>query len=238
MYFSWVLLVLIFASSLPVIAIYIWFRIAKFKFSIVWFLFALLAGAAAFFPALVFQDLLSFPVFSAARAALFYEFFIRIAFTEELSRLLILFIFFWIGSLFNPSEGLGRPLTLDIVNKGTATGLIAGLGFAILENARLAAAGIDINIAIIRIFTTALHGACGARIGAAAVMFPSNPIRAIMRVFAATAIHGVYNFMVVKTGLSSLAAYLIAITALITSILPIRGGFSTALAIDNAAEKE
>jgi RsiW-degrading membrane proteinase PrsW (M82 family) len=235
MYGTWVLLVLIFISSLPVIAIYIWFRIAKFQFSIVWFLFALLAGAAAFFPALVLQDLLSFPVFAQIRTALFYEFFIRIALTEELSRLLMLFIFFWISSLVSkgnianqedlPTSELSdnQSLSSSIIKKGTATGLIAGLGFAILENARLAASSMDFNIALLRIFTTALHGACGARVGVAAVMFPGNPVRALLRVFTATAIHGVFNFMVVRPGLTSIVAFLIAACALLTSIFSIRG---------------
>jgi len=154
--------------------------------------------------------------------ALFYHFFIRIALTEELSRLLMLFIFFWISGLIKPDEKPGQP-SYNTVKKGTATGLVAGLGFAILENAVYAAS--NSGLLILRIFTAALHGACGSRIGAATVLFRTNPIQAVFRVFIAAAIHGVYNFMVSMSGLPSIAAVLIAISALITAILTIRGGW-------------
>jgi len=225
MYGSWVLFVLILISSIPVILLYIWFRFTKYQFSIVWFLSALLTGAAAFFPALVLQELLTFPVFTHGRTALFYDIFVRIAFTEELSRLLLLFIFFWINNLVS-KENL-NPDTPDInenniVIKGTAAGLIAGLGFSILETARFAASTLDINIVLLRIFTAALHAACGARVGAAAVMFRNSPVKALIGIFTAVAIHGVYNFMVIRPGFLSIAAYLIAVCALTTSILAIR----------------
>jgi len=226
MYGLWVLLVIIFISSLPVIIVYVWFRTAKYKFSHVWFLFALLAGAAAFFPALFLQEFLDFRIFTG-RTALLYEFFIRIALSEELSRLLMLFIFFWIYGKIKPEKSLGQPLTFNVLKKGTATGLVAGLGFSILESARYAASNMDINIALLRLFTAALHGACGSRIGAATVMFPSNPVQALLRIITATAIHGIYNFLIIIPGLPSVAAILIALSALITAILTIRGGWSS-----------
>jgi RsiW-degrading membrane proteinase PrsW (M82 family) len=221
---SWVLVILILISSLPVIAVYIWFRAAKYQFSLVRFLFTLLAGAAAFFPALILQDLLSFS-FAAprGRAALFYHFFIQIAFAEELSRLLLLFIFFWISSRLKPPAGSGQ-LSYNMVKIGTATGLVAGLGFAILENAVYAAS--DSGVLFLRVFTAApLHGACGSRVGAAAVMLRSNPIQAAFRIITAIAIHGVYNIMVTGPGIPSIAAVLIAASALATAILTIRGGW-------------
>ena len=223
---SWVLLVLIFVSSIPVIAVYVWFRLAKYQFSLYRFLFALLAGAAAFFPALVLQGLLTFSSYTAGRLALFFQFFVRIAFTEELSRLLMLFIFFWISGRVKPNEAFDQPLSYNTVKKGTATGLVAGLGFALLESAVYAAS--DTSVLLLRAITAApLHGACGSRIGAAAVMFRSNPIQALFRVFTATAIHGIYNFMITMPGFPSIAAILIALSTLITAILTIRGGWTS-----------
>ena len=223
MYGSWVLFVLILISSVPVIAVYIWFRLAKYQFFLVRFLFALLAGAAAFFPALILQKFLSFPL-PAGRAVLFYHIFVRIALTEELSRLLMLFIFFWISGLIKTEVNPEQPLSYNIVKKGTAVGLVAGFGFALIENAAYGAA--DTGVLLLRVFTAApLHGACGSRIGAAVVMFRTNPIQAIFRIFTATAIHGIYNFMVAIPGFPSIAAVLIALSALVTSILTIRGGW-------------
>jgi RsiW-degrading membrane proteinase PrsW (M82 family) len=221
---SWVLIILILISSLPVIAVYVWFRVAKYQFSLTRFLFALLAGAAAFFPALFLQEYLALlqPV-GSGRMAMFYHFFIYIALTEELSRLLMLFIFFWISGLIKPDGKPGQPLSYNTIKKGTATGLVAGLGFAILESAVYAAS--NTGVLLLRIFTAALHGACGSRIGAAAVMFRANPVQAIFRVLTAAAIHGVYNFMVSRAGLPWIAAIIIAISALITAILTIRGGW-------------
>jgi hypothetical protein len=66
--------------------------------------------------------------------------------------------------------------------------------------------------------------------GGSAVLFRTNPIQAIYRLLAATAIHGVYNlFMVARPAdhyisLPQILAVLIALSALITSIVTIRGG--------------
>jgi len=223
MYGSWVLLILILISSLPVIAVYIWFRIAKYQFSLVRFLFALLAGAAAFFPALILQGLLAIPL-PSGRAALFFHFFVRIAFTEEISRLLMLFIFFLISGLVKPAEKSGQPISYSVVKRGTAIGLVAGLGFALLESAIYGAS--DTGVLLIRAVTAApLHGACGSRVGAAAVMFRTNPIQAVFRLLTAIAIHGVYDLMVIQPGFPAIAAVLIAIFALINAILTIKGGW-------------
>ena len=221
---TWVLIVLILISSLPVAAAYIWFRAIKYQFSPVRFLFALLAGASAFFPALFLQDLLNFSLSTGVRAAFFYEFFVRIALTEELSRLLMLFIFFWIGSRIKTDDTLNPAPAFNTVNRGTAIGLVAGLGFAILESARYTADGMTVSIVLLRFFTAALHAACGSRIGAATILFRTNPGLAVLRILTATAIHGVYNFLVsIPGGIPSIGAILIAFSALATAIMTIRG---------------
>jgi len=223
---TWVLIALILISSLPVAAAYIWFRAIKYQFSPVRFLFALLAGASAFFPALFMQDLLNFRLAAGTRSELFYQVFVRVALTEELSRLLMLLIFFWISSKIKTDDALNQAPSFNTVNRGTAIGLVAGLGFAILESARYAAEGMDISVVLLRFFTAALHGACGSRIGAAAVLIRTNPGLAILRIITATAIHGVYNFLVSIPGIPSFGAILIALSALATAIMTIRGSSS------------
>jgi hypothetical protein len=81
------------------------------------------------------------------------------------------------------------------------------------------------DVILIRTLTAVpLHGACGARDGAAAVLCGRNPLRSFLRFFSAVIIHGMYNFMVIRTGLSSVFAILIALTALASSIQEIRFG--------------
>jgi RsiW-degrading membrane proteinase PrsW (M82 family) len=232
----WVLLVIILISSVPIIAVYLWYRFAKYSISLISFLFALLAGAAAFLPALILQNLpwLSFPL--SGRLGLFYDVFVRIAFVEEASRLLMLFVFFAISARFTRGkpdklqalkrEDDAETFSYNMIKKGTAVGLVAGLGFAILENAAYGAS--DARILLLRAVTAApLHGACGARVGAAAVMFRSRPFHALFRILAATAIHGIYNFMAAMPGFPSVLAVLIAFLTLISSIVTIRGGWDS-----------
>ncbi len=228
-----ILILLVIASSIPAIAVYLWFRIARYEFSTVRFLLALLAGAAAFLPALILQNF--FPVdFSAGNKwNMLGGIFVRIALTEELSHLLILMLFFSIsrriatgqnGDNGQVSHNAGNSANYSEITFGSATGLIAGLGFAILESAAYGTAGID--IILLRVFTTVLHGACGARTGAAAVMLRAHPVQAFFRFFSAVVIHGIYNLMIVIPGLNYLAAVIIALSAFASSILAIRGGMS------------
>jgi len=217
---SLVLLVIILISAIPVIAVYIWYRLAKYQFSIIWFLFALLAGATAFFPALFMQKLLNFSTSAGGRLELFYRFFIRIASTEEVSRLLMLFIFFFISGRIT-EESAGQFPSWDKIRKGAAGGLVAGLGFALLETAAYGAS--NVGVFLLRTITAApLHAACGSRVGAAAVMFRTNPFQALIRLLTAIAIHGIYNFMAALPGFPSLMAVLIALSAVASSILTIR----------------
>jgi RsiW-degrading membrane proteinase PrsW (M82 family) len=227
MYGSLILLIIIAVSSMPVIAVYVWFRIAKYQFTLIRFLLVMITGITAFFPALVLQDLINFKI-TAGRLELFYHVFIRIALTEELSRLLMLAIYFFISGYL--VRNIDRSITEQAaswnnIKMGAATGLVAGLGFAILESTVYAAS--DIGILLLRTVTAApLHAACGSRVGTAAIMFRTNPFQAIFRILSATAIHGVYNIMISRTGASSMMGILIAFSALFSSIAIIRGGWN------------
>jgi RsiW-degrading membrane proteinase PrsW (M82 family) len=108
----------------------------------------------------------------------------------------------------------------------SAAGLIAGLGFAILESAVYGAS--NPGNALLRAFTSApLHGACGSRVGSSIVIFRKYPIQGFLRFLFAVATHGIYNFMLIIPGnLSTVIAILIALTALASSLLAIRSGMT------------
>ena len=221
-----VLLLLLLISSIPAIAVFIWFRFARYPFSLPRFSFSLLAGAASLFPALFLQDMLASERWSfspTGKWGLIAEIFIRIAFTEELSRLLVLIIlFFVIRRLSAAKQPDSNPVSA--VTMAAAAGLIAGLGFAILESAVYGAA--NPGNALLRIFTAApLHGACGFRVGSAVAMFREHRAPAVSRFLSAVGIHGIYNFMLLIPGLfPSIAAVLIALSALASSVMAIRKG--------------
>jgi RsiW-degrading membrane proteinase PrsW (M82 family) len=230
-----VLLLLFFISALPVILAILWFRLSRFPMSLPRCLCALLAGAAALFPALFLQRLLlisGFPEYGGRWGPLL-QVFVRIALTEEFSRLLALFFFFLAAGDFKKTDplrfegdrsgGTSGPRGVGAAAWGAAAGLLAGLGFSIIENAAYGAA--DFRITLPRIFTAApLHGACGARIGSALLIFKEQPRYAAFRFFTAVLIHGIYNILIARSGVSVLLGVLISLFALASSALEIRGG--------------
>ena len=211
-----VLFILLLISSIPVIAALLWFRFARYPFSLTFFFISLLAGAASFFPALFFQNILASVsgLFAAmGKWGLFAEIFIRIAFTEEFSRLLLLLIVLFAMRRFSASAATAG-----------AAGLVVGLGFAILESAVYGAA--NPRNALLRVFTAApLHGACGSRVGTSVAMLRERPVQAVLRFLTAVVIHGIYNFMLIIPGrLPPLTAILISLSALASSVLAIHAG--------------
>jgi RsiW-degrading membrane proteinase PrsW (M82 family) len=224
----WILFFLILISALPVFLLFIWLRARRYRFSLLWFAGALLAGAVSLLLALLLQHLIPRPELyaSSGRWILLREVFFRIAFTEELGRLAVLFVFFPAARRF------GKAPPVDAVNAGgpgpadeaygPLTGLLAGLGFVLIESASYGSA--DAGVALLRAFTAApLHGACGARVGKAALNFRTAPLRSITGFLSAIAIHGTYNFMLLLPGFPSVLAVLIAFSALASAVLPIRG---------------
>ena len=223
-----VLILLLLISSIPAIAVFLWLRLARYPFSPARFSASLLAGAASFFPALFFQRILTATdgiFLFAGKWDIVAKIFIRIAFTEELSRFLVLSILFVILHRFghanteSPGSENVSPFTM-----ACTAGLAAGLGFAILESAVYGAA--NPSNALLRAFTAApLHGACGFRVGASVAMFRESPVQAIFRFFSAVVIHGIYDFLLLIPGILPLiAATLIALFTLASSIVTIRSG--------------
>ncbi|MDR1374269.1 MAG: PrsW family intramembrane metalloprotease [Treponema sp.] len=214
----WVLILLILISALPVLLAYIWFRLSKFPISLPWFLLSLLGGAAALVAAALMQSLAPGSDKTTLWVVL-YTIFIRIALLEEAGRFVVLFLIF---GLVRRVKKEHAPLTSAYC---AATGLLAGLGFAVIETASYGAA--DMSIALLRAFTAApIHGACGSRVGLAALKCARSPVHCVAWFLSAVIIHGVYNFLLVSPGTSRILPILIAFVMLISSVRIIRNGFN------------
>jgi len=211
------LFILILISSILSIATFLWFRLARYPFSKSLFSVALLAGATSVFPALLLQNILaagSGIFMLSGKWSLFAEIFIRIAFTEEFSRFLILLI------LFAIIRRIAGSMSVDSMSN--AAGFIAGLGFAILESAVYGASNPD--SALLRVFTAApLHAVCGSRVGCSVALLRERPVHAIFRFLSAVVIHGAYDFMLnIPRRFAHIASVLIVITSLVSAVQAIR----------------
>jgi len=220
-----ILLLIIVVSSLPAVAAFAWFRLARYPFAARLFLAALFAGATSPFVAIALQNFVSLlgilPPMSG-RSGLFAEIFVRIAFTEELARLLLLVPVFLAFARFDP-EKLSPPGVSE-QTMGMACGFVVGLGFGIFEGAAYGTAD-PVNALLRIVSATPLHAACGSRIGAAATTFRRQPVQAVFRFFSAVAIHGLYNLLIVTPGrISPMVAVLAAFLALASSARTISVG--------------
>lgn len=206
-----VLFLLISISALPVVAAFLWLRLRRFPAPAQWFLLCLLAGVLSLALAAVVQYFTP-PAAGVAMKDILFNVFIRIALVEEGSKLLSASLVLQIsGALLKRKEKDG-----DSSMYGTAAGLIAGLGFAMIESASYGAS--DIWIAIRRTFTAApLHGACGARDGTAAALLKSNPRLAAWRFLSAVGIHGAYNMLAAGPGYMRFLSILLSCTALLSA---------------------
>jgi RsiW-degrading membrane proteinase PrsW (M82 family) len=237
-----ILFLLIFISALPVFSLYLWLRLSRFSMPPHWFILFLLAGALSLLVALALQRLLpDIPPGSGGTGRVLYTVFCKVALAEETGRLLVFLAFFRLSAGLSPRSGGGGNFVSWSRNSaepgpraaapgpgfwGALAGLVAGLGFAALENAFYGAA--DMGSAFIRAFTAApLHGACGARVGAAAADLRETPFPALTHFLSAVAIHGMYNFMILLRGVPWILAVLMAFSALASSILFIRAGFKS-----------
>jgi RsiW-degrading membrane proteinase PrsW (M82 family) len=216
-----VLLLLILIAALPVLLLFFWYRRVRCPISPTWFLIFLFGGASSMFLALIMQNLVPVLPGSSVRSlgnmgSIIFNQFCRIATTEEAARFLVFLILF----------PLARIKGEQAVLRGSAAGLAAGLGFALMESASYGAS--DTGIALLRTVTSApLHGACGARVGAAAAGFSDGPFPVIMRFLSAVAIHGMYNIIILGSGVLAIVAILAAFCALASSILLIRSQLKT-----------
>ncbi|GMO20766.1 MAG: hypothetical protein LBG79_06910 [Spirochaetaceae bacterium] len=143
--------------------------------------------------------------------SIFFEF-LRTAFLEEVSRFIVLSICFT----------LVRRVFRVTLNNALASsgGLLAGLSFAALETAAHAAT--ETGALLTRALSAApLHGACGLRCAQSANCVKGSPVKALGRFASAAALHGFYNLMIPRGGLSSALAIILAISSLISGLRPI-----------------
>lgn len=213
-----ILFFLIIVSALPVFLIFIWFRAGKYPLGPRWFLCALLGGVVSLFLAALLQSL-----FSRGGAILLgsqvFKIFIQIALTEELSRLPVLFLLLLLWR--RRGKNFGPVADSPVPSFWAATGLLSGLGFAVVETASYSA--VNPGLALLRAFTAALlHGACGARAGLTVISLKTKPLRALFRFLTAVTLHGMYNLMILSPGLPAVFSVFIAFSAIASSLLTIR----------------
>ncbi|GHU08913.1 hypothetical protein FACS1894151_05690 [Spirochaetia bacterium] len=227
MYGFLLLLLLIFVSALPALAVHIWFRLSRYPMKLPWLLLSMLAGALSVLLAILLQS--CFPDLPVTGiGTVLFRLFVQIALTEEAARLLMVFLLLEFGRRFpGRQEGGSRNFGEDWVqfpvspSLGTATGLLAGLGFALVETALFSAS--DFTVALLRAFTAApLHGACGGRVGYAAASLREKPSGGIARFISAVLLHGLYDFMLINPAIPSFLPVLLALVSLFSSIQVIR----------------
>jgi len=202
----WILLLLLLTAALPVIFVFFLFRFRKSSITSLQFFSALSAGIISLAAAAFLQSIIPLLDRSGVLQE-FFNLFFRIAFLEELGRLIILFPFFYL---------IKRRHILD--SKTCASlGLVSGLGFAMLESAFYGIA--DVSIAFLRAFTASpLHAACGIRVGMAVFYSRKQPGKAAFSFIFAVLIHGAYNMSIASPALPSFFAVLIAMTAIFSSL--------------------
>ena len=209
-------------SSIPVIAVIIWFKLKRYSFSTFIISASFFSGLISFFTAIFIHIFFDYAgsFISSGRWVVFYKHFIQIAFSEEFSRLLLLVIFYFVINKIKKKN----------YNEAwfCAVGLFSGLGFAVLESAVI---GISYsNFTWMRVFTAApLHGACGCRVAVSAAKFKNHKAQSIFRFFSAVAIHGIYNFLIARDHHlpSQIAAVLIVFSSLVSSIMTINRGMGS-----------
>jgi len=227
MYQIAVFLLLLLLSSLPVFFARWWFLRQKIPVSFPWFLLSLIAGVLSIFPAGLFQTWTASLASPQGLSFILYSIFVRTALSEETSRLLTQIPLLMIHRRLAEGPGGKGPFyslpEASLPDReprtfGIASGLTAGLGFALVESA-VYSLGSSFKVALLRAFTAApLHGACGARSGYAIVRFREQPGKALFRFFTAVLIHGVYNLTLINPVIPSAVGVLIALAALFSSI--------------------
>jgi RsiW-degrading membrane proteinase PrsW (M82 family) len=139
---------------------------------------------------------------------------LRSALTEEGSRFIMLSLLFVIMPPFKNHE------SDESVN--AAAGMIAGLAFAAVETASLAAAN-PLAGPVRLISTVFLHAACGIRVALAASTAIARKFSRISSLVLAIALHTVYNFMTPQGGILTILAILLAASSFTSGLRYMNG---------------
>ncbi|GMO42315.1 MAG: hypothetical protein Ta2B_22530 [Termitinemataceae bacterium] len=202
------LALLLFLSIYPIIGTIFFIKMSRQKLPYPVFLCAAACGVLSTVFAALLQGMLDPPEFSN-RIAILYYIFVRISFSEEIMRVVVLFPFFMLYKKIFKSE-LTKPFAV-------ICGLCSGLAFASVETALIAAT--NPTFILIRLITAApLHGACGVRCAAAAFSKPFGSKN--IRYFAgALILHAFYDAMLISGNRLFIAiAVMLTIAVLIRSV--------------------
>jgi len=206
---------LILTAALPAILVFFWLRSRNPPITLPWFLLSFAAGIISFIVAAMIQVFFIQKKNEGVWPVLF-NIFIRIAMIEEASRIIAIIPFF----------GVAKNRRKNIAF-GAAIGLIAGLGFAVIESAYYGIA--NLNIALLRIFTAVpLHAACGIRAGTVVFVASLHPAKALFLFISSVLIHGAYNLMIVSPAIPSFLAIPTALVAFFASIYYLSDSYSNA----------
>ncbi len=210
------LFILILLSALPIVLAYLWLVIRRYRFSVIWFLCALLAGIISVLTAFCVQMMI--PSFTVETIAdVFLNIIVRTAVPEELSRFIAAFLFIIAAKRWK------RLSPIETKSDGAAAGLVIGLGFALFETAGYAMSNIEITF-LRAVTASPIHAACGIRAGISAVSFckhKSSP--GLWNILLAILIHTAYNFIILNSETPLVFLILITAASLISSLMNIKG---------------
>jgi hypothetical protein len=189
-------------SFLPLIAA--WFGLRRaLGIKALTFLMAMTAGLLSLALAAAAQAFLPQVEYNMTQGSLFFNA-LKTAFTEESSRFAALALLFATLPPFKNTE------MDESIN--AAAGMTAGLTFAALETASLAAAN-PLAGPVRLLSAVFLHAACGIRGAITASAALSKKLSCLLHLALAVALHTVYNFMTPRGGLFTTLAILLAISS-------------------------
>ena len=211
---------IILISSLPLIIALI--VLHKRGISSIWFFVCTIAGFFSVAIVLLLNNF--FPVLSISERNNIFNILIRAAFTEELSRFIVLMPLLAIALQKRGGRSAVVDPSYDNSAWGGIAGLITGLGFAAAESIFYEI--LTPGAALLRAFSAApLHGACGARVGTACIYFRSRPMYALYLFLSAAVIHGMYNLFLISYHLPSVLALMLAIAAMGSQMITLKKSY-------------
>jgi hypothetical protein len=215
------MILIILLSFLPVAAAWFWLRSVTCIKALT-FLAAFSAGLISLALAAAAQALLPKVNLDMTRGSIVLLV-LRTALTEEGGRLAALSLLFAVLPVYRETAAgsviaAGNMLADD--SPLASAGMIAGLAFAAVETASLAAA--NPAAGPIRLISAVfLHAACGIRCALAAYGLFRKPLY-IMNFILAAALHAVYNFMSFQGGVFTSLAILLAVSSFLSGLRHIK----------------
>jgi RsiW-degrading membrane proteinase PrsW (M82 family) len=209
------LFTLIILAALPIALSCLWLIIRKYRFSLIWFLCALLAGILSVLIAFIMQWIIP-SINGETRAALFTNIILRTAIPEETSKFLMMFLLIALSKKWN------RLNPIEEKQDGAAAGFIVALGFSLFETAGYSVS--NLQLTFLRAITASpIHAACGIRAGMSAISFRNHQTAfGLWNIFLAVIIHTVYNFIILNSETPLIFLMLIVTVSTLSSLMHIK----------------